>query len=305
MDQFLRHLAADRGASVYSIRNYSHALREFREWYQAEHQVPPSWIGLARDDFRAYLRVLGRNQKGRASIRLRFSALRSFYRFLIRRGALDISPLRNLSLPKLEKRVPRFLTKIQMANLLAAPIREWERVRQNPEPPQGEENFLRDAALLELLYSCGLRVSEACGLNAEDIHQSEQLIRVRGKGRKERMLPVGRPAIEALRRYWDSLPQAPTGATSAFLSDPLNRTPLTPRWIQARLKRYLAVAQLDPSLTPHKLRHSFATHLLDAGADLRSVQELLGHAQLATTEVYTHVNTERLKRAYEAAHPRA
>ena len=130
-------------------------------------------------------------------------------------------------------------------------------------------------------------------------------MRVRGKGKKERLIPIGEPALEAIRNYWSLLPQPPAGESPVFLAGPKKRTPVSPRHLQLRLKKHLAVAGLDPHLTPHKLRHSYATHLLDAGADLRSVQELLGHAHLVTTQVYTHLTTERLKRAYDAAHPRA
>lgn len=304
VELFLKHLATDRGASEYSIRNYRQALEEFAQWHVGERQQPPAWKQLLRDDFRAYLRFLGRQNKGRASIRLRFSALRTFFRFLVRRGELESSPLRNLALPKLEKRIPKFLTRDQMEALLQAPLRELEQLRQ-AGGKDDETAFLRDAAVLEMLYSCGLRVSEVCGLTGEDLHEPDQLVRVRGKGRKERLLPVGQPAMEAVRRYWARLPALPAGPTPVFWRDAQKRLPLTPRTVQQRLKRYLAAAELDPGLTPHKLRHSFATHMLDAGADLRSVQELLGHAHLATTEVYTHVNTERLKRVYDSAHPRA
>jgi integrase/recombinase XerC len=150
-----------------------------------------------------------------------------------------------------------------------------------------------------------LRVSELCGLLAQDLNWTEQLARVRGKGKKERQMPIGAPALEAIRAYWGKMAHAPTGAMPVFLTDSEKLSPMYPRLIQLRLKRYLELAGLDPQLTPHKLRHSYATHLLDAGADLRSVQELLGHAHLVTTQVYTHVTTERLKKAYDEAHPRA
>jgi len=159
--------------------------------------------------------------------------------------------------------------------------------------------------LLETIYSCGLRISELCGLRAEDLNCNEQLIRVRGKGKKERQVPIGTPALEAIRAYWKSLEHSPSGSMPVFLANQHRPDAMSPRVVQLRLKRYLEIAGLDPQLTPHKLRHSYATHLLDAGADLRSVQELLGHAHLATTQVYTHVTTERLKRAYDKAHPRA
>jgi integrase/recombinase XerC len=148
-------------------------------------------------------------------------------------------------------------------------------------------------------------VSEVCALCAEDLQTSEQLVRIRGKGRKERLVPIGTPALAAIQRYWEVLPHRPGAGEPVFRARPERPVAVSPRVIQHQLKRRLAAAGLDPALTPHKLRHSFATHLLDQGADLRSVQELLGHAHLVTTQVYTHVNTERLKRAYEAAHPRA
>jgi integrase/recombinase XerC len=163
----------------------------------------------------------------------------------------------------------------------------------------------RDVAILETIYSCGLRVSELCGLQAGDIDWNEQLVRVRGKGKKERLVPIGKTALNAIENYWGLLPEPPAGTAPVFLAKPGKPGPISPRLLQLRLKKLLAVAGLDPNMTPHKLRHSYATHLLDAGADLRTVQELLGHAHLVTTQVYTHLSTERLKRAYAAAHPRA
>ncbi|MBM3879299.1 MAG: tyrosine recombinase XerC [Verrucomicrobia bacterium] len=302
---FLDHLATDRAASVYTQRNYRQALHEFHQWYLAERQAPPAWDGLQRDDFRAYLRALGRRRAGRAAVHLRFSALRSFYRFLVRRGLVAATPMRQLALPKLERRLPKFLTAPHMLALLRAPLAELEACRIRSESPPVESQFHRDAAMLETLYSCGLRVSELCGLRAEDLEWNEQMVRVRGKGRKERLVPIGTPALEAIRAYWSKLAHPPTGALPVFLLHEQRADPVYPRLIQLRLKRYLIATGLDPKLTPHKLRHSYATHLLDAGADLRSVQELLGHAHLATTQVYTHLTTERLKAAYDRAHPRA
>lgn len=303
--QFFDHLSAEKAASVYTQRNYRQALTEFCRWFQEERQTPPSWLSLQRDDFRGYLRYLGRNHLSRAAIQLRFSALRSFYKFLVRRGLAESSPIKNIALPKLEKRLPRFLTAAQMLDLLKAPLQELERLKKASDQPVAETPYLRDLALLETIYSCGLRISELCGLLAEDIDWAGQLVRVRGKGKKERVIPIGKPALAAIQLYWNQLSVPPLGAVPVFLSDEEKLKPLYPRWIQLRLKRYLEMAKLDPSLTPHKLRHSYATHLLDAGADLRSVQELLGHAHLVTTQVYTHVTTERLKKAYDEAHPRA
>jgi integrase/recombinase XerC len=302
---FLSHLATDRAASPYTQRNYRQALTEFSAWHRQERQQPPRWPDLTRDDFRTYLRFLGRQNLSRAAIQLRFSALRTFYRHLIRQGLVATSPIKNLALPKLPKRLPRFLSAQQMTDLLRAPLRELEAARRAGPENVDESPAFRDAAILETIYSCGLRISELCGLLAEDLDWSQQLVRVRGKGRKERLVPIGAPALEAIRAYWSRLPAPPAARLPVFLAHPHRPQPVAPRAVQARLKRHLAAAGLDPDLTPHKLRHSYATHLLDAGADLRSVQELLGHAHLATTQVYTHVTTERLKRAYEKAHPRA
>ena len=305
---FLRHLAADRSASEYTQRNYRQALEEFTRWHRSERTAAPPWTNLNRDDFRAYLRFLGREQVARASVRLRFSALRSFYKFLVRRGIVATTPIKNIQLPKLERRLPRFLTAEQMNGLLNAPLLEFAE-QSKVAKEKGEEIdrtiYFRDAAILETIYSCGLRVSELCGLRMEDLDSSERLIRVRGKGKKERITPIGDHALQAINYYWKGLGSIPERAQPVFWTSRNQARPVAARVVQARLKRYLARAGLDPELTPHKLRHSYATHLLDGGADLRSVQELLGHAHLVTTQVYTHVSIERLKKAYDSAHPRA
>jgi integrase/recombinase XerC len=299
---FFQHLATDKGASVYTQRNYRQALAEFSAWHAGERQFPPSWEKLERDDFRAYLRFLGRQKLGRAAIQLRFSALRTFYKFLIRRGDLSASPIKNLSLPKLAKRLPKFLTVQQMKDLLEAPAKL---AAGSSESPLEVTVCQRDVAILETIYSCGLRISELSGLLVGDLDIAEQVLSVRGKGKKERLVPIGAPAINAIMSYWKCLPSAPSTEEPVFFGNVKQRKPVSPRILQLRLKKYLAFAGLDPAMTPHKLRHSYATHLLDAGADLRSVQELLGHAHLVTTQVYTHLTTERLKRVYDAAHPRA
>ncbi len=311
--KFLQHLATDRGASAYTQRNYRQAMLEFQRWHRQERQQPPAWDQLQRDDFRAYLRFLGRHNLGRAAIQLRFCALRTFYRFLIRQGTVAASPIKNLALPKLGRRLPKFLTPQQMADLLQAPLTLLPAPGQ-PRSERGQKESAqaaaalvcrRDVAILETIYSCGLRISELCGLVAGDIDWNERLVRVRGKGRKERLVPIGAPALAAIKNYWSLLPQAPGGESPVFFANSKKLRPVSARALQLRLKKYLALAGLDPRLTPHKLRHSYATHLLEAGADLRSVQELLGHAHLVTTQVYTHLTTERLKRVYDQAHPRA
>jgi len=307
IDKFHRHLATDRGASAYTQRNYVHALKEFCRWHSKERQRAPAWGELQRDDFRNYLRRLGRQGLGRAAIQLRFCALRSLYKFLIVNGTVAASPIKNLALPKLGRPLPKFLTLKQMEDLLAAPLKplSGEGAATNGKKANLAAACHRDVAVLETIYSCGLRISELCGLRAEDIDWHEELVRVRGKGKKERLLPVGSKALAAIKTYWGLLPEQPGGNAPVFVGTPKKRRPISARSLQVRLKKHLAAAGLDPSLTPHKLRHSYATHLLDAGADLRSVQELLGHAHLVTTQVYTHLTTERLKRAYDDAHPRA
>src|SRR5436190_8746493 len=329
---FLDYLATERAASVYTQRNYQQALTEFANWHsdsvgrvpsrgaigevrRAVPSAPPiNWQSLERDDFRAYLRYLGRHQLSRAAIQLRFSALRSFYKFMVRRGILEKVPIKHITLPKLAKRLPRFLTPQQMLDLLRAPLKDLQAAPQSSEPsdksdPVGRASSratpFRDAAILEVIYSCGLRISELCGLKAEDISWNQQCIRVRGKGKKERLVPIGTPALQAIEAYWRQLGEPPAPSMPVFLAHPKKPKPMYPRLVQLRLKRHLATAGLDPNLTPHKLRHSYATHMLDAGADLRSIQELLGHAHLVTTQVYTHVTTDRLKKAYDKSHPRA
>ena len=301
---FLTHLRADKAASEYTCRNYRQALEEFAGWHARERGAAVQWLELVRDDFRAYLRFLGREQYARAAIRLRFSALRSFYKFLVRRGIAASTPIKNIQLPKLERRLPQFLTVEQMTALLEAPLAAYAE-RKRADAAADPAVFLRDRAIMETIYSSGLRISELCGLRVEDIDADERLLRIRGKGKKERVTPIGEHALGAIRQYWSILPHWPERSEPAFVAKPDSSEPVKPLTIQKRLKEYLVRAGLDPCITPHKLRHSYATHLLDRGADLRTVQELLGHAHLVTTQVYTHVTLDRLKKAYDSAHPRA
>lgn len=301
--RFLTHLATDRNASPHTQRNYRQALIDFAAWHHEEEQQSPQWARLQRGHFRAYLRFLSRQKRSRSVIQLRFSALRTFFRFLIKRGVLEESPIRQISLPKAKKHLPRFLTLEQMNQLLEAPLREIKEAASEKDIDPAP--LIRDAALLEAIYSCGLRISELCQLQAGDLDWEEQLVRVLGKGKKERQLPIGAPALESIRYYWQVIGHPLTASAPVFFANHKKSSPIYPRLVQLRLKRYLRQCGLDPAVTPHKLRHSFATHMLDAGADLRSVQELLGHAHLVTTQVYTHLSTERLKKAYTTAHPRA
>ena len=255
VDRFVQHLTTDRHASPFTVRNYTQALHEFFRWHEQERHAAPDWARLERDDFRAYLRHLGRHQLSRAATHLRFSALRTFYKFLARRGAVAATPVKNISLPKLEKRLPLFLTLQQMEALLMAPFKEITGVPKagsrsgRPVEPGVPE---RDVAILETIYSCGLRVSEMCGLRVADIDWGEQLVRVRGKGRKERLVPIGTKALEAIKIYWSQLPRVPGGAAPVFITEKRQPTPMSGFMLARRLKKYLATAGLDPSLTPHK-----------------------------------------------------
>ena len=313
VEAFLRHLASGRGLSEYTVRNYRHALLEFSGWRASRGLPARDWTGLERDEFRQYLRQLARDGLGTSSIRVRFSALRTFHRYLLREGLIRPWPVRGLSLPRKPRTLPRFLTEDQVLLLLAAPLQEHARAVAAAAAGKGKSEggapevtpFLRDAAMLEVLYSSGLRISEACGLLVGDLDVAGRRLRVMGKGRKERGVPVGDPAVEAVRRYAEAVGRGESPDDPLIPAGAAPFSAVTPREFQKRLKRYLAAAGLDPALTPHKLRHSFATHLLNRGADLRGVQEMLGHARLASTEVYTHLTLDRLKRVYDDAHPRA
>ena len=230
----------------------------------------------------------------RATIRLRFASLRSFYKFLVLRRGLARSPVAEVQLPKTERGLPVILTITQIDELLGIPLRGEPDKKFPPWLP------LRDAAILELFYSCGLRISELLALDVVHVDFISGTVKVKGKGSKERIVPVGGPALSAIQRYRQ---QAAVVSGPLFLSTRLRR--ITQQAVDQLLKKYLKRSSIPFAISPHKLRHSFATHLLDAGADLRSVQELLGHASLATTQIYTHVTKERLKLAYDTAHPRA
>ncbi len=286
-EEFLRYLDVERNASPRTIRAYRQALAAF-------HAVAPPWLTCNADDFRDYLFAAMKKRQARSYIRLQFSAFRTFYRFLAERKELRHDPVRELELPKAEKKLPLVLTRQQIDELMSAPLR----VPKSRSAPAWMA--LRDAAIMEIFYSSGLRLSELSSLNVADVDVYTESVRVLGKGRKERVCPVGAPALQVVSHY---------RSAAAVQSGPLfinkSRSRLSPRSIWLVLKRYLRHTSIPISLSPHKLRHSFATHLLDGGADLRSVQALLGHASLSTTQIYTHVTVERLKQAYDDAHPRA
>ena len=288
-EQFLEHLEVERNVSRLTLRNYRQALREFRE------AVPErAWRELRADDFRRYLFERMKAGLAKPTIRLHFAALRTFYRYLVERHGLQDNPLKQVQLPKLDKKLPVVLTEKQIGTLLAAPMAMVKSDKAPKWMPQ------RDAAILELFYSSGLRLSELASLEVRDVDTFTESVRVLGKGRKERIVPVGSLALEAIQKYRQA---AGVHAGPLFINK--SRRRLSTRSVWLSLKRYLSFAEIPQNISPHKLRHSFATHMLDAGADLRSVQTLLGHASLSTTQIYTHVSVERLKKAYNDAHPRA
>ncbi len=246
------------------------------------------------DDYRAWMLDMMKREMARASVRLRLSALRAFHAFLLMRNEIKKNVLREVLLPKAGKQLPRFLTPPQVETLIGTP----EKIEKSRQAPVWMA--ARDTAIIELFYSTGMRLSELAGLDVGDVDVIGETVRVTGKGGRERICPVGGPALEAISRYRRS---ARVHGGPLFLNK--SRRRLSTRNIWAGLRVRLIQAGLPANLSPHKLRHTFATHLLDNGADLRSVQTLLGHASLSTTQIYTHVTVERLKRAYETAHPRA
>jgi len=288
VEEFLRYLANERNASPRTLKAYRQALTAFGA------ESKRSWKKCTADDFRDYLFALMKRGQARSYVRLQFSALRTFYQFLAARKRLRGNPIQEVQLPKIEKKLPLVLTRQQVEELLTAPTRETKKRSAPVWMP------LRDVAIMELFYSSGLRLSELAGLDVADLDPYTESVRVFGKGRKERVCPVGLPALEAISRYRAA---ANVHAGPLFINKARTRMSVRSVWLV--LKRYVRYTSIPILISPHKLRHSFATHMLDRGADLRSVQALLGHASLSTTQIYTHVTVERLKKAYADAHPRA
>ncbi|MDZ4402289.1 site-specific tyrosine recombinase/integron integrase [Prosthecobacter sp.] len=289
-DEFLEFMEVERRSSERTLTNYKLALRQFREWREPF----KGWSELTADDFRAYLFELMKKERGRATIRLQFAAMRSFFKWLTRRRGWKTNPLLEVQLPKREKNLPVVLTVAQIEQMLTLPLTQEKSKRDAVWAPE------RDAAILEMFYSTGMRLSELTALNVEDIDTYTETVRVFGKGKKERLCPVGSKALEAVQRY-----RAKAGVHDGALFRSKLGTRITTQAVDDVVSKYWRASGLPVHLTPHKFRHSFATHLLNNGADLRSVQELLGHASLSTTQIYTHVSTQRMKEVYEASHPRA
>ena len=290
IDDFLSFLEVERNASHRTLRNYEHSLNKYKESYKGFED----WFSCTSDDFREYLYECMKLEMARSTIRLHFSALRSFFKFLTRRRGLKLNPLSDIQLPKANRTLPLVLPLKQVEQLLNLPFN----VKQPKQAPQWAS--ARDAAILEVFYSTGIRLSELAELKFDDFDFFNETIKVKGKGSKERIVPVGSHAIEALNKYFY---QAKIKEGSLFISK--SRKRISSRAISDIVKKYTELAGLPVGVSPHKLRHSFATHLLDNGADLRSVQNLLGHSSLSTTQIYTHVSIERIKKTYNNAHPRA
>lgn len=313
VQQFLAYLKFEKHFSDYTVKSYGADLIQFGQYLAGEigrpvgssssdapaekvsgEEVDKRQLAVEPLTIREFLAYLYGQNYTKSTTARKLATLRSFYKFLIRRGMLSVHPLSTIRTPKQEKRLPKCLDLEQVQKLLDAP---------------GDADLLsaRDKAMLEVLYSSGIRVSELVELEMADLDLQEGVLRVKGKGRKDRLTPIGSQAIKAVQRYFEMRAADPKLAAMTSGRVFLNKhgESLSTRSVRRKLDKYLVEAGLDPGISPHTLRHSFATHLLNNGADLRSVQELLGHQSLSTTQIYTHLSTNRMKEVYDAAHPRA
>jgi len=325
VQQFLSYLQFERHFSAYTSRCYGADLRQFCQFLLGipaeimpdEHDAAAGGVGGAvavvqlpkvdtspehaeallvnasADDVRNYLQFMRENSYSKATMARKLATLRSFFKFANKRGITTNNPMVTIRTPKQEKRLPKFMTEDAIAKLLST-------------PKDNEVLGSRDKAMLECMYSTGVRVSELVGLNVEDVDFAGSVLKIRGKGKKERIAPMGQTALVAIQKYMAqraAVVRDPSPSAPLFVNKHGQR--LSTRSVRRKLDKYLIEAGLDPDISPHTLRHSFATHMLNHGADLRSVQELLGHQSLSTTQVYTHLTTSRIKEVYDAAHPRA
>jgi len=288
--EFVEFLAKERNDSPHTVKAYERDVRAFAAFCQDYYGGPWTWPGVDRLAIRGFLAAEQRRGVGKRSVARALSALRTFYRFLNATRGIEVNPARAARTPKIDRRLPAYLDR-----------QETDTLFKNAEERARAGGFTeaRDLAMLEMFYSTGMRLSELAGLNDADVDLVSDQVKLRGKGKKERIVPVGSRATGALRRYLATRGEG----RALFVSRRGKR--LSPRGIQLAMKRLFKTLESGTNLHVHALRHSFATHLLDAGADLRSVQELLGHASLGTTQVYTHTSVERLKKVYHQAHPRA
>ena len=282
IEKFMRYLEIEKNYSPHTVLNYRLDLEGFKGFLGGAPLENVDYLTL-----RKYLAMVKEKNLSVRTIARRLSTLRSFFKFLTREGHLKTNPTLSLSSPKQEKHLPVFLTEDEATKLIEAVVAKDERA-------------LRDKAVLETFYSTGIRISELTGLKVDDIDFIGSVVKVMGKGRKERIVPIGEHAIRAIRAY---LEKRKKQSEALFLNKSGKR--MTVRGIRNLVQKYVLIASMRHGVSPHTLRHSFATHLLNRGADLRSVQELLGHVNLSTTQIYTHLTTERLKSVYDKAHPRA
>ena len=292
--QFLRHLDLERAASPHTLKAYREDLMSLADYLADESGRTPDPASITTVELRGYVAALAEAGFAKTSIARRLASVRSFYRFGQRDGWATSNPAAALRNPRKSRKLPHVLSTEEIARLLSAPAEKGL---------QG----IRDRAILETLYSGGLRVSELVGMNEGDLDLPQGICHIRGKGKRERLAPIGsyaRRAIEAWLAVRKVSPKEPAGKASPLFTNRLG-TRLTTRSVGRLLEKSIRTAGLDGRTSPHTLRHSFATHLLDRGADIRSVQELLGHKSLVTTQIYTHVSTSSLRAAYEKAHPRA
>ncbi len=293
--RFLQYLAVERNASAHTIKSYREDLTALADYLtEACGGNCPQPEAITVLELRGYVAAMHEAGYAKTSIARRLASLRSFFKFGQREGWTKTNPAKPLRNPRKGRSLPHFLSAEEIGRLLAA-------------PPANTTMGLRDRAILETMYSAGLRVSETVGLNRGDLDFEDGILRVRGKGRKERLAPVGSYAAAALQKWLAKArlnPREPAGGLAPVFLNKFGRR-LTTRSVARMLEKHLQLASLDTRTSPHSLRHSFATHLLDRGADIRSVQELLGHKSLVTTQIYTHVSTAALREVYERAHPRA
>jgi len=285
IEKFMRYMEIEKNYSTHTILNYKLDLQNFSRFLSGTELEKIDYLML-----RKYLAVLKEKNLGVRSVGRRLSALRSFFRFLSREGYIKANPILMLSSPKLDKHLPSFMTEEEVYKLIESAF------AKNDLDLLG----LRDRAILEAFYSSGLRISELVGLNIDDLDAISGVVKIRGKGKKERIVPIGEAALSTIKKYLDKRKKQ----TDAVFLNNHNRR-ITTRGVRDIVTKYLRIAGIKTGVSAHTFRHSFATHLLNRGADLRTVQELLGHANLSTTQIYTHLTTERLKSVYDKAHPRA
>ncbi len=311
---FADYLRAERNASEHTIKNYLNDIGQLAAAIRGEKRgTVTQWSAVDRFAARKFVVEFQRRELAPATVGRKISGLHSFFRFLLREGYISKNPFSGIRHPKKGQRLPRLLSVGEAERLIAQPLLaaddEAGGIRDIRKRAWLEYAALRDTAILEVLYSSGMRVSELAGMVETDVDFLSGVVKVRGKGKKERMCPLGAPASMALRSVMERGKTLPGFAGGRPAGSPVFRNcrggSLSVRSVERMIKRYLARANLDARISPHALRHSFATHMLDAGADLRSVQELLGHSSLSTTQIYTHVSVERLKKVYDEAHPRS